>query len=70
MTAINERTDDCLLTDDEVYELKGGNAHLATKAAVGLGFVFAYLLATKRMTEFTNFSVTGNLIISFLMSSI
>lgn len=60
MAVINERTDDCILTDDELYELKGGNAHVVTKAAVGLGFALAYLLVTKRITEFTNFSVTGN----------
>lgn len=66
MAAINERTDDCLLTDDELYELKGGNDHVATKAAVGLGFVIAYLLATRKISEFTSLSVTGNYKVLFL----
>ena len=47
------------MTDDELYQLKGGNAHVATKVAVGLGFVFAYLIATRRMCEVTNFSIRG-----------
>lgn len=48
------------MTDDEVYQLKGGNANLAIKAIFGLGFVFAYLFVSKRMREFTSFSVSGN----------
>ncbi len=34
---------------------------MITKALVGFGFVFAYLIATKRIKEFTNFSVAGKI---------
>ena len=59
MIAINERTDDCLLTDDELYQLKGGNDNTAIKAAVGFGFALAYLLVSKRIKELSSFSITG-----------
>jgi hypothetical protein len=59
LIAINERTDDCLLTDDELYQLKGGNDNIAIKAAVGFGFALAYLLVSKRICELSSFSVTG-----------
>ena len=65
MRAINENTDDCILTDEEVYQLKGGDLGLATKAIVGLGVSIAYLAFTRRHQELLNFNVTGIIIFLF-----
>jgi hypothetical protein len=47
------------LTDDELYQLKGGDLGLAKKVLVGFGFGMFYLLAGKRNSEFLNFNVSG-----------
>merc|ERR1712032_988582 len=60
LRAINENTDDCILTDEEVYQLKGGDLGLTSKVLVGLGVSFAYLLLSRRHQEFLNFNVVGS----------
>lgn len=52
-----ERTDETLLTDDEVYQLKGGDNALLLKTAAGLASVFAFVALTGKAHEFKTFSV-------------
>jgi len=59
LRAVNEQTDDCILTDQEVYELKGGDKGLASKIAFGLTISLTYLIATRRYKEFLHFNVNG-----------
>ena len=54
-----ERTDDALLTDEEVYQLKGGDANFLVKTALGLGAAALFLIATKRTSELTRFNIRG-----------
>ena len=58
-----EKTDDALLTDNEVFMLKGGNAGLIFKSIVGLGAVFLYLAATKRINEIWRFEIRGSTVL-------
>ena len=62
-----ERPDDSLLTDNEVFKLKGGNGGLIVKSLVGLGAVLIYLTATKRVNEIFRFDIRGS---TFLMSNV
>ena len=62
-----ERPDDSLLTDNEVYKLKGGDKGLIVKSLVGLGAVFLYLTATKRVKEILRFDIRGS---TLLMSNL
>lgn len=58
-----EKTDDALLTDNEVFMLKGGNAGLILKSIVGLGAVLLYLTATKRINEISRFEIRGSTVL-------
>jgi hypothetical protein len=58
-----EKPDDALLTDNEVFMLKGGNAGLIAKSIVGLGAVFLYLAATKRINEIWRYEIRGSTIL-------
>ncbi len=66
LSFLNERTDDALLTDEEVYQLKGGDSVLLTKCLVGLGTVGAYLVLRKKHHELFRFEITRS---TFLMSN-
>jgi hypothetical protein len=48
-----------LLTDDEVFKLKGGNSGFLLKCLVGFGAVFAYLTLSKRIAELRRFEISG-----------
>lgn len=48
-----------MLTDDEVYNLKGGDANLLVKSGLGLGAATLFLLASRRLGEFRRFEVRG-----------
>lgn len=54
-----ENPDDALLTDDEVYQLKGGNNFFAIKAVGGIVAAATYIIAFKRVHEVRNFAITG-----------
>lgn len=62
-----EKTDDALLTDDEVYNMKGGNFGMISKALVGFGGVAAYLFFSKRIAEVFRFEIRGS---TFLKSNL
>merc|ERR1711990_177107 len=62
-----EHTDDALLTDEEVYNLKGGDGSLLMKTGFGLGAVVAYLILTKRINEVSNFAIRGS---TFIFSNL
>ncbi len=62
-----ERPDDALITDDEVFQLKGGYYGLIFKSLFGFGAVFAYLLLTKRINEIKHLEIRGS---TFLMSNL
>ncbi len=66
LSALNERTDDALLTDDQVYQLKGGNSVFFTKLLIGFGTVGAYLFLRKRQNELLRFEISRS---AFLMSN-
>ena len=55
-----ERTDDSILTDEQVYELKGGDFIFALKFAAGLGAVALSLIKTKKINELTTFSLSSS----------
>ena len=57
-TAI-ETPDNALLTDNEVYNLKGGDKMFALKVVAGLGAVSLFLCLTKRCNELTKFNISG-----------
>lgn len=59
MSSIVERTDDTILTDDEVYQLKGGDANFIFKTMLGFGAVGLFLVFTKRVNQVMNFDMTG-----------
>ena len=60
MTTLVEHTDDALLTDDEVYQLKGGNVNFVFKTLLGLGAVGLYLVATRRVQELNRLEIRGS----------
>jgi len=54
-----ENTDSALLSDEEVYKLKGGDTNFLVKSTLGVGAVVLFLLGTKRINELRRFEVRG-----------
>ena len=54
-----ENTDSSILSNDELYALKGGDKIFLTKLAVGLTFAYGYLLFSGRLNEVRNFHIQG-----------
>jgi hypothetical protein len=52
------------LTDDQVWELKGGNTGFVFKTIFGLGAVGAYLFLTRRYQELLRFEITGRTLLT------
>ena len=54
-----ERTDDSLLSDKEVYNLKGGDSVFFLKLGVGLSAVFLYLTVFGKLKEVKALKIQG-----------
>ena len=54
-----EQPDNTILTDEEVYELKGGDKFFAAKFGAGLLAAFGYLQISGRVAELRAIRVTG-----------
>ena len=55
-----ERPDDCILSDSDVYQLKGGDKIFALKLLSGLGSVAGFLALTGRFKQLRTFEITGS----------
>ena len=56
-----ENTDCAILSDQEVYELKGGDNIAFAKVAVGLVSALAYLRLSGNLCQVTKFNLSGKL---------
>ncbi len=54
-----EETDNSILSDKEVYELKGGDKVFLAKLLVGLGAAGAYLFLFNRLGQVCSFNIRG-----------
>lgn len=60
-----ENTDCAILSDQEVYELKGGDNIALAKVALGLVSAFAYLRLSGNLSQITKFNLSGKLKFNF-----
>ena len=54
-----EETDNSILSDKEVYELKGGDKVFLLKLLVGAGAAGAYLIFFNRLSQVCSFNIRG-----------
>lgn len=54
-----EETDNSILSDKEVYELKGGDKVFLIKLAAGLGAAGAYIFLFNRVGQICSFNIRG-----------
>lgn len=62
-----ENTDDALLTDQEVYQLKGGDSIFALKLGLGLTAVLGFLRVSGRISQVRSWNISGS---TFLISNV
>lgn len=51
--------DRAIMSDDDVFAMKGGMPFFLTKFAMGLGATFGFLVLSGRLHEVKNFNIKG-----------